>query len=440
MSRLIRYIGKDNITALTGNIPASFLGIVSFSLFAKMMTIEDFGGLMIFLSYAGVLELLRTGLVRQAMVRLYLSSAKDKQIVVLATASIIHLIAGTGLILAAKTLSLLLRLPEELTFFTNWYPWYLAAQMTHQMASWIAQAKSDFFRTNIYRLILNLVIIILTLYHRQDLNLHLSIQILIGANIMVSGVAFLLESDLRRIPKWNRSVGCQIIGFGRHSLMTLLGSNLLKTSDILIIGWFMGKEMAAIYAIPAKMIELMDIPLRSFTITTFQKLIQHYNSNHQGLFLKVLKASILKTTILAIPISFLLMVFPEVMVSLIAKDSFLDRSIFLVIGIVLLLLPADKLIGASLDSANRPSVNTRKVWIMVFTNAVGDLLVMYFDGPLFMIALITLLNLSLGIVYALIKHPFIPRWRSRNMTPAGFLNSIGRSRSTKNRKSPEACI
>lgn len=48
---------------------------------------------------------------------------------------------------------------------------------------------------------------------------------------------------------------------------TMVGANLLRSSDTFLIGAFLGGEAVAIFNIPLKLFELVEIPLRSFAAT-----------------------------------------------------------------------------------------------------------------------------------------------------------------------------
>jgi O-antigen/teichoic acid export membrane protein len=64
-----------------------------------------------------------------------------------------------------------------------------------------------------------------------------------------------------------------LLDFGKYTTFTLIGTNLLRSADTLIISLSQWKSAAvALYSIPLKLTELQQIPLRSFVATAFPKM------------------------------------------------------------------------------------------------------------------------------------------------------------------------
>ena len=79
LNKLKSLLNSDNGIVLIGNLMASALGLGIFMLLARNLSKSDFGAWALFISSAGLLDLMRTGLVRQGMVRTIATSKSDNQ-------------------------------------------------------------------------------------------------------------------------------------------------------------------------------------------------------------------------------------------------------------------------------------------------------------------------------------------------------------------------
>lgn len=108
------------------------------------------------------------------------------------------------------------------------------------------------------------------------LNLNLN-QVVLGLLIVNAGtsiVSFMLGWDgMLLINKASVETNKTLLHFGKYTTFTLIGTNLLRNVDTLIISLSpLGSAAVALYSIPLKLTELQQIPLRSFVATAFPKM------------------------------------------------------------------------------------------------------------------------------------------------------------------------
>ena len=126
----------------------------------------------------------------------------------------------------------------------------------------------------------------------------------------------------------NKATIKQILDFGKYSTGTLIGSNLLKSADTFILGLspFIGPAGVALYSIPLKLTEVMEIPLRSFTATAFPKMskasIEKDNSKVRQLFYAYSGS----LTLLFIPILILAFIFAEPLVTIVGGKEYVETA------------------------------------------------------------------------------------------------------------------
>ena len=79
-----------------------------------------------------------------------------------------------------------------------------------------------------------------------------------------SGIEFIKHYSIDKIK--------ELAHFGKYSLGTLIGTNLLKSADTFILGFMLGADSAALYSIPLILTETFEILLRSIVSVALPKM------------------------------------------------------------------------------------------------------------------------------------------------------------------------
>ncbi len=418
MRKLITMAKKDNSKVLAGNLLASLFGLLNFMLMIRLTSKSDFGLIVIFLSAAGLADLIRTGFVRQGLVRQLVINDADNKSSLIGSSWLLHILTGGFIALLCYAslvgFSLLSFDIDRFVVLIQFYPLLLLASIPHQMESWLAQGKKNYLTMNMFRLAVNILFFLILIFHYGgQLSVTELVQYLILCHAVISLLALIYFQSIKEImyAKWNQMIS--LFNFGKYSLSTLAGSNLLKSTDTLLIGLMINAESAAVYAIPFKVIELLEIPLRGFVMTSFHSLTQSFKQNNRMEYSKHFQVSVLRLTVAFLPIVLVSLFIPQFVVELLGGSNY-GESVFVlqVLAFAMILLPMDKFAGMALDSNNQPDVNAKKVWMMVIINFIGDLIVIYLNGPLWLIATITILNILFGMFYGLYMNEFL-RFSSR---------------------------
>lgn len=185
----------------------------------------------------------------------------------------------------------------------------------------------------------------------------------------------------------------------KYTLATLATTNLLKTADTFLVGSLMGPAAVASYAIPLKLTELFEIPLRSLSTTAFPQLAEKHNhSDHAGFkrsFIQYLSWSYM----LYIPALIGAFIFAPYIVLIIGGHQYADTaSIFRVLILYGIFLPANRMTGISLDALQKPDKNFQKVFVMAIINIIGDIIAIKFSNNLNWVAFVSVLNAGCGVI------------------------------------------
>ncbi|PWK20038.1 O-antigen/teichoic acid export membrane protein [Arcicella aurantiaca] len=183
----------------------------------------------------------------------------------------------------------------------------------------------------------------------------------------------------------------------KYTLATLATTNVLKSADTFLIGSIMGASSVAKYAIPLKLTELFEIPLRSLSTTAFPQLAAKHNEKDYPAFQKTLVQYLSWSYLLYIPGLLFAFVFAPYLVLIIGGKQYADTTpIFRVFILFGLLLPINRMTGICLDALQLPNKNFIKVLIMAIVNIIADLLALYLTHDLAWVAFASVINAIIG--------------------------------------------
>ncbi|MBK9319457.1 MAG: oligosaccharide flippase family protein [Bacteroidetes bacterium] len=406
MKKLLgNFIKNKHTLSLAGNITNAILGFGSIALVARLLTKEDMGAWFMFMTAYIFADLLRAGIIHTSLIRFAASSENDQFKVVSGSGWLISII--TTLIISILTLITDIFFGHLVTnegfgLFLTWY--WLAAITTlpFNYAAWLLQAKSSFEKVLYIRLLNQLsfiTCILLALITERS-----SVDIVLGSFI-ISG---LLPSSLSLWAGWSmistvkfatKKMMKDLFNFGKFSMGTLMGSNLLRSSDTLIIGFMLSAKDLASYSIPLKLIEVIEILLRSFAasampvLSKFRSVEQKRNSD--GLYRYTGLLSLLILPIIAASI-----LFADSLVVLLGGEQYAESAYILrILAVYAAFLPLDRFSGITLDIIGKPYLNFLKVILMLIVNVTGDIIAITYFGNIGSIAAVSILTFLTGVIF-----------------------------------------
>jgi O-antigen/teichoic acid export membrane protein len=408
-----RITQEANFLSLAGNITISFFGFAGFALIARSFPLEIFGQWVLFIASTAFIEMFRFGITNTAVVR-YLSGVEhDERLKFIGSNGLIGLITATGIAILLWTCHVLFAVPIKnagYELFFAWYPILAFINLPYNNALIILQADQQFSKILFIKSFESGVFFLLLLINYFFLNMTL-VQLVVAQliiNLITSIICIIQGWDgLRYLGKTTRRTTNILLDFGKYTTFTLIGTNLLRSADTLIISLSpLGTAAVALYSIPMKLTEIQQIPLRSFAATAFPKMskasVQEKINEVKSLFYTYSGAM----TYLFVFISLVTFVFAEYFVLLLGGSQYLGTdpvtganpvTIMRVFSIYGLLLPLDRMTGIGLDSINKPGKNLIKVGYMVITNVIGDIIAVFIFKSLLLVAIASILFTIIGI-------------------------------------------
>lgn len=413
MNKLKKIVFEDNFLSLAGNVVIAILGIAGFSLLARSLSLEIFGEWVLFITGGSFVEMFRFGITNTGLIR-YLSGADNS--------SRFKLIGSNAVIGLGATILIAAILIVSNTFFGEsiensgyalffiWYPLLAFLNLPWNNALVVLQADREYGKILALKSINSGLFFLVIVVHSFFIEMTLSqlVIALLIVNALTSVISLVLGWDgINHITKASKETNKTLLNFGKYTTFTLIGSNLLRSADTLIISFSpLGSAAVALYSIPLKLIELQQIPLRSFVATAFPKMskasVQGQLEEVKDLFYTYSGA----LTYLFIAMSLFTFIFADLLVLIVSGEQYLQVdpvtgfnvvNIVRVFSIYGILLPIDRMTGIGLDSINKPNINAVKVFVMVAANLIGDVIAIFVFKSLIFVAVASIVFTLIGI-------------------------------------------
>lgn len=407
LGKLKAILKSNESLSLIGNMSVAFFGFLSFMLLARTYEQGLFGEWLLYLVTAGLVEMLRFAITRVSIIR-FLSGATSSE-----RAQLIGSNWFLGLVLTVLIISIILIIKFTFSdwvissgyyYFFTWYPVLALVNLPYNNALGVLQADQKFTSILLIRITTTGGFFVFVLIN--FLILHSGIDHVIYAHIAVNLLTSLLSiykgwDGLKFLPRATKANNLKLFHFGKFTIGTMIGSNLLKSADTILIGLSpFGSAAVAIYAVPLKLTEIMEIPLRSFLATAFPKMSKASINNDPDRVKEVFYTYSGAITLLFIPMIIVCILFAKFFILILGGEQYTQTAVpiilFQIFAVYSFFLPIDRFTGVALDSINRPKKNFYKVMVMVILNIIGDLIALYILNSLIAVALVTIIFTIIG--------------------------------------------
>jgi O-antigen/teichoic acid export membrane protein len=192
--------------------------------------------------------------------------------------------------------------------------------------------------------------------------------------VLVSLVCIIWKiNDFKSIYKRNKETIAKIIQFGKYNVGTNLVSYLVGNLNTFLITLLLGPASLAVYNLPKRLMEIIELPLRSFVGTGMSSMAIALNNNKKDEVIVIFKKYVGMLTFAFIPIIILGALFSNLAVNIVGGMKYANSeaaSIFRFFLFFSILYPLDRFNGITLDIINKPQINFQKVIIMLTTNLI----------------------------------------------------------------------
>ena len=172
----------------------------------------------------------------------------------------------------------------------------------------------------------------------------------------------------------------------------------------------LGPAALAVYNLGQSLMQLVEIPLRSFAATGMPMLSAAFNKDNRDEVIYTMKKFAGMLTVILVPAVIVAVLTANFAIALIGGGKYVHTeaaNVFRLFMTFALLYPADRFFALTLDVIHRPQVNFYKVLVMLAANITFDFIGIYIFGNVYGIAITTvvptLIAVSIGF-WALNKY------------------------------------
>jgi O-antigen/teichoic acid export membrane protein len=278
-------------------------------------------------------------------------------------------------------------------------------------ATWVLQAEHRFEKIIWVRLMQNgsFLVFLGVLYLTKQVSLP-NVLYAYCASMALASIYCLLRkwTMIRSILFRTKAQALELFSFGKHIVGSMASSSLLNYSDTLVIRTMLNPAAVAIYSIPQKFMEVIEIILRSFVATAQPTLSSAANRKDYTGVARAFAKYTGTVSLLITPFIIGLLIFTQPLIIILAKSTYLGATdIVRLILFSAILWPIDRFIGVTLDMINLPNVNFYKNFLKLILNVACDIPFVWIYTDIRSVAFASLLNVIFAVVfgyYFLKKH------------------------------------
>jgi O-antigen/teichoic acid export membrane protein len=405
--KVLALFRSQKVLSMMSSVSGAALGLLTFGLLARTLSKTDFGVFSIFLAFQTVFEMLRNGLVGKPLIKF--AAESDDEVL---TKNIIGSSWRFGL-RSSLLVGLLFTLiflgifgisgDRDFLLYSYYFLPIALISLPSNMATWVLNARLRFDKMIWIRTSMQIVYItgVFYAYVSDYGNLNFIFLIYLTANILPSVISLLAGWDgLAYIKVATKEKSKELYLYGRYTMGTLIGGTLLRSSDDFLIRFFLGPEAVAIYQIPQRLVNLIDIPLRALVSFSFPVLARANKSSDDSKFRKEFELSTGFAFVVLFPAALGTFIFADSLVVLLGGAEYAESAILLrIFSFFMAFTALDRYSGVGLDVLNRPKVNMSKVIIMLVINIAGDLLALYVFEDIRWVAFVSILTFAGGTLF-----------------------------------------
>ena len=390
---------------MLGNVVMAFFNVLSFSLLVRMLSLTAFGEWVVFIGTYNLLDQMRTAMLQSGLIKFYAGVDEETGRRVTGAAWYISLV----LTLSYVALSFVVyfaaygRFNDTWHLFIQWLGLLCLFSLPMNFATWVLQAEHRFEKIVLVRLMQNgsFLILLGALYFAGKVTL---------PNVLYAYCAAMAISSIYCLTrKWTRirtlffrtkAQAAELFHFGKHIVGSMVSSSLLNYSDSLVIRTLLTPAAVALYSIPQKFMEVIEIILRSFVATAQPTLSSAANRNDPGAVAKAFAKYTGTVSLLILPFIVGLLLFTKPLIIILADRAYLGATdIVRIILLSAILWPIDRFIGVTLDMINLPHINFYKNFLKLILNVGCDILFVWAFADIRSVALASLLNVIFAVIF-----------------------------------------
>jgi O-antigen/teichoic acid export membrane protein len=431
LSKALKKLNNKHIQSLAGNGAVAILSVVTYGILYRILPEADMGN-WIFYQFAFIfLDSFRTGFLQTAVIKFYAGTEESRKAEVIGSCWYIALLITS--LLAIPDFFAFFALNEVMDggvrLFIQWYAINLFLTLPFNVTFWILQADQRFDRILVLRLINqgSFILFVLAILLFRNVNIETVIYLNLSSALLTSLVSIILAwSQLATLR--NKTSDCvkKLFHFGKYSVGSYVFSTLFRSSDAFIIKFMLGPAALAVYNLPQRLMEVVEIPVRSFLANAIPEMSAAYNQNNSNKVIFIMKKYVGILTMFLIPLIVVMVISADVLVALVGGSKYLNTesaNVFRIIVVCSILFPLERFPGITLDVIHKPQLNLVKVILSLLVNIVVDITAVKVFGTIYGVAFASVFTLLFGVYYGyVVLNRYLP-FKVSGILKLGYLES-----------------
>ncbi len=406
LSNIREKLSNKHFLSLAGNGVMSLLGMATVALLYRALSLSGIGTWVFFQTTVLLVDTFRSGFLTTAFIKFYAGATPQRSEEVAGSAWYIAIsITGVLALLNIPAFFLLKNIADPgLLLFFKWFGITYICTLPTFMATCVLQGQQRFDRLLYIRFINqgSFIVFVAALMITGNVSLQAIVYAYLLSSLLTSVFAIVVGwSCIHTFMHRSKAGISELFHFGKFSVGTALSSNLFRASDTYIINFMLGAPALAIYNIGQRLMEVVEIPLRSFAATGMPELSAAYNSNRGGEVISVMKKYAGMLTVVLIPVFLGAVLFADIAVALIGGGKYAGTEAANVLRIFMsfaLLYPVDRFFALTIDVIHQPKINFIKVLVMLAGNISADFAGVWLFGNIYGVALATVVPILIGVL------------------------------------------
>ena len=353
-------INKHTLS-LASNAIMPIVGMVTVALLAHSLKAE-LGNYVLFLMTFTLAGFFRTGFLQSGMIKFYSGATKERSATVVGSTWAIAIFLTFLLDALSVAIHFIFKTDPSVQIISKWFGIIFFCTLPSSIALWVLQAEERFDRVFILQLIgqgsIFLSIATLVIFGQANFR-HVVYAYCCAASF--TSLFSIIAGWARIRSVTHKTMACikELVHFGKYSVATSISSYLLRASDIYIIKFMFGNSsIVGIYYLPQRLMEVIEIPLRSFIATAYPAMAAAVQRNDKAYMTHVMKKYAGILTVLLIPVSIVAFVAADMVIKIVGGETFVQSdaaNVFRIFMSFAVLLPVDRFFGITLDILNKPT-------------------------------------------------------------------------------------
>jgi O-antigen/teichoic acid export membrane protein len=401
---LLSLAKSKHILSLTSNGINAVIGVVTLSILFRHLTREDMGNWGFFLTILLLVDTFRSGFLSTAFVKFFSGSTEERKR---------EIIGSTWFIAIMITLFFaILNIPAyfvsgyiadpSFKLFLQFFSINYVFSLPFFVSNCILQGKQRYDRLLFLNFANQGCFLLLILLNLKGITIHTVLYCYLSANFVSSSIAlFFRWTDISMLKYKTRAAISEIYNFGKYSVGTNLSANLLGSVDSFIIKFFLGPSILAVYNAGTKLVQIIEIPLRSFVYTAMPTLSACFNSNEKAKVILVMKKYIGMITVALMSVSVLVIIFADLAILIFSGPKYVATeapNILRIFMVIAFLYPAERFFAVTLDVIHMPKVNLLKIILMLVVTILTDWLAIVITGNVYVVATASVFSTLTGLI------------------------------------------